>query len=72
LRPGILLDAHRSSLTAATTYTLMSTDRKIEDLFRQYRHILQTIGLLVELRDEQFRVCSDLSEWPSSGCTGHG
>jgi hypothetical protein len=35
-------------LKAATTYTLMSTDRKVDDLFRQHRRILQTIGRWLE------------------------
>jgi hypothetical protein len=49
LRPGVLLDAQRSSLTVAMIYTLMSTNRKIDDLFRQHRRILQMIGRWFEL-----------------------
>ena len=48
LRLGVLLDAQRSSLTAATTLTLMNTDRKVDELFRQHRRILQTIGRWLE------------------------
>jgi hypothetical protein len=49
LRPGVPLDAQRSSLTAAMTYTLMVTNRKIDDLFRQHRRILQMVGRWFEL-----------------------
>jgi hypothetical protein len=45
--PGVRIEG-LTALQAAITYTVMSTDREVDHLFRQYRRILQTSGRWLE------------------------